>query len=139
MGRTVLNNTMPAACHIRPIMASVFVLCAMRSCFVVDAEVQHSGSHSLSASGASDASFHSTMESKGTSHHWWHVASSGWWRKNRSSFYKGFMTGLTLVWFWGAVGSFSLSLVACTRLQQTSWHAKVKGGPMLPLHRLGCA
>lgn len=131
---------MPAACHIRPIMALVFVLCAMRSCFVVDAEVQHSGSHSLSASGASDASFHSTMESKGTSHHWWHVASSGWWRKNRSSFYKGFMTGLTLVWFLGGGGLILAVLSGLyTFATNFSWHAKVKGGPMLPLHRLGCA
>merc|ERR1712224_100782 len=106
----------------------------MRSCFVADAEVQHGGSHSLSASGAPDAFFR-TMESKGTSHHWWHVA-SGWWRKNRSSFYKGFMTGLCVVWFLGGSATVLAVLSGLyTFATNFSWHAKVKGGPMLPLHR----
>jgi len=104
----------------------------MQLCLVAEAEVQHT------FSSVSDG-FHQKMESKKLSHLWWNAASV-WWAKNYSSFYKGFYTGLCVVWFLGGGGLILAVLSGVyTFASHYSWHTKVKGQPMLPLHRVGCA
>jgi hypothetical protein len=120
-------------------MAIAILLSAMQSCLAEESQVEHASSLSSLVSGASDASLRN-MEIKVLSDHSWWRAASVWWGKHRSGFRKGFYTGLCIAWVVGGSGLVLAVLGGFYTLAANfSWHAKVKGGPMLPLHRLGCA
>lgn len=124
---------MSTAASLKLVIAAATLLCAMHSCLAEKPEVEHSSSLS-SASVALRK-----MESAELSHAWWHVASV-WWAKHGSGFRKGFFTGVCIAWVVGGSGLILAVLSGFyTIASHFSWHSKVKSGPMLPLHRLGCA
>jgi hypothetical protein len=132
---------MSASSPCRWAAAAFFILCASQLCRPAKAEVELSSS----PFGVINAPV-PEMESKNVEHTSWYGSSSwwnknrSWWNKNRSGFRKGFWTGLCVAWFLGGSGLVLAVLSGFyTFASHFSWHAQVKAGPMLPLHRLGCA
>jgi hypothetical protein len=132
---------MSTASSLKSVIAMAVLFGAMQLCLAEEPEVEHS-SFLSSAPGASVA-LHQ-VESTELSHAWSDVAGVWWAKKgfkiSRSGFKKGFFTGLCIAWVVGGSGLILAILSGFyTLASHFSWHSKVKGGPMLPLHRLGCA
>jgi len=128
---------MPAACPLGLVMAIVLCLSAMQPSNAAGLDTEHHGSLS-SVSVASDTLLRKT-EANDAVHPWSSVASL-WWAKNRTAFQRGFYTGLSIAFVIGGSGLLLAVMSGLYVLAASfSWHAKVKGGPMLPLHHLGCA
>eukprot|EP00746_Dinoflagellata_sp_MGD_P007651 gnl/MRDRNA2_/MRDRNA2_115182_c0_seq1.p1 gnl/MRDRNA2_/MRDRNA2_115182_c0~~gnl/MRDRNA2_/MRDRNA2_115182_c0_seq1.p1 ORF type:complete len:123 (-),score=21.61 gnl/MRDRNA2_/MRDRNA2_115182_c0_seq1:539-907(-) len=122
---------MSASSTFRLIAAAIFVLCAAQLCHATKSEVDQSSPSRASETIALE------RENQKVENQW---QMGAWWGKNRSGFRRGFFTGLCVAWFLGGSGLVLAVLSGFyTFASHFSWHAKVKGSPMLPLHRLGCA
>jgi len=115
----------------RLVTAAIFVLCASQLCHATKSEVDQSSPSIASGTIALENEINKVESPRQT---------GSWWSKNASGFRRGFFTGLCVAWFLGGSGLVLAVLSGFyTFASHFSWHAKVKGSPMLPLHRLGCA